>query len=101
MSGGQPRLTPNRRPTPKVTAAAKPPSSIMRAPEKKAPRPVKSDSVAPTPNSASAVKAALIGSAREPAPTMKGSSGTAAPTANERRDDTAAPHGEPSSSGLR
>src|ERR1019366_8495232 len=102
MSGGcQVRLTPNSRPTPNVTAAAKPPSNSMRAPEKIAPRPVNSDNVAPTAKSASAVSAALIGNARAPAPKMKGSSGIAAPMAKESNDDTAAPHGEPSSSGLR
>ena len=59
----QPVLTPNRWPTAKVTAAASPPSSSMRMPDDSAPRPVNSDSVAPTANSASAVSNPVIVSA--------------------------------------
>jgi hypothetical protein len=49
-------LTPKSLPTLKVTAPARPPSSSMRNPDIIAPRPVKSDSVAPIVKSAIAVR---------------------------------------------
>src|SRR5437879_973001 len=58
--------TPNSLPTAKVTAAARLPSNSIRAPENTAARPVNSDSVAPTANSAIAVNSPAIGSARAP-----------------------------------
>src|SRR6185312_1348111 len=96
----QAALTPNRWPTAKVTAAASAPSSSMRIPDASAPRPVNSDRVAPTPNSASAVSNPVIVSALARAAKMNGSKGIPAPTANDRNDDTAACQGDPSSSGL-
>src|SRR2546429_260218 len=86
--------TPKSLPTANVTAAARLPSNSIRVPENTAARPVNSDSVAPTTNSAIAVNSPAIGSARAPAPNANGNSGTAAPSANESRDEIAAPQGD-------
>jgi len=88
-------------------ALQKNPMSVMgfaeksiRKPERRAPRPVNNESSAPTPKSASAVTAIATGSVLGPDIITKGASGSRAPTANERNDATAAPQGDPSSSGL-
>src|SRR5205814_4133507 len=65
-------------------------NASIRAPECKAPRPVKRDSDAPTPKSASAVTTRVAGKARAPGSNTNGASGTSAPMANEKNDEIAA-----------
>jgi hypothetical protein len=62
---------------------------------------VKSDSSAPTANNESAVTPIAIGSVRGPDSTMNGASGRTRRRRTTGTDAIAAPHGEPSSSGLR
>src|SRR5947208_10995049 len=96
VQGGRPAQayeieTPKSLPTPNVTSAANPPSSSIRAPDLAAPRPVKSDSVAPTANKATAVRPAATKRLDGPARKTNGTSGIAAPSAKESSDDNAAP----------
>ena len=84
-----------------VTAPASAPSASMRTPDRHALRPVNSDSIAPTPNSATAVTPIATASARCRRANTNGASGSSAPAANDRNELAAAPTGEPSSSGLR
>ena len=78
-----------------MTAPASPPSASMRAPERNACRPVKSDSSAPTANSATAVTPIAAASALGPGATMNGASGSRAPAAKETNDEIAAPMASP------
>src|SRR4030095_7223554 len=82
-------------------APASPPRASILAPECHALRPVKRDSIAPTLNSAIAVTPIAKGSARGPGASMNGARGNSAPAPNERNDEIAAPHGDPSSSGFK
>src|SRR2546422_5345676 len=97
----QERLTPSSLPTRYVTAPAPPPIASMRRPSRTALRPVKRLIIEPTPNKATAVIATAAMRAPSPRANRNGASGTSAPTPNEKKEDSAAPQGEPRFSGLR
>src|SRR6266571_4711493 len=93
----QERLAPSSLPTRYVTAP--PPIASIRTPSRTALRPVNRLIVAPTPNKATAVIATAAMRAPSPRANRNGASGTSAPTPNEKNEDSAAPQGEPRSSG--
>src|SRR5882724_1863792 len=96
-----PKLTPRSFPIRNVSSPAPPPIVSIRSPPRSACRPVNSDSAAPTANSDTAVSPTDTARLAAPELHRKGSNGNRAPAANEKKENPAAPQGEPSSSGLR
>src|SRR6266540_873437 len=88
---------PTRRPTPKVTAAARMPSSICRSPLYHQGRLVNRAVITPAANSPAVASTAAAG--RLAKPSRYGSSGMNAPTVNDTSEENAAVHGEGRSSG--
>src|SRR6266705_4514012 len=95
----QERRTPSSLPTRYVTAPAPPPIASIRTPSRTALRPVNRLIIAPTPKRATPVRAIAATSAESPRANRNGESGTSAPTPKEKNEDSAAPQGEPRSSG--
>src|SRR2546423_12979595 len=85
---------------PYVTPPAMAPSISIRAPEYTALRPVNSDSVAPTPNSVTAVRLTESTNACGGCASSQGASGRDAPGADDTNELTAAPTGGPRPAGL-
>lgn len=90
-----PRLTPIKRPIPKVMAAAPSPIPIWRSPENTTPRPVKRLVPAPIANRATQLEAMLTMIAMFPDRKKKPMMGKTAPIANRQKEEAAAPQAEP------
>ena len=84
-----------------VTAAAAQPIASWRPPLNNKPRPVNSETPAPTANSAMPLSSTDATKFSHTEPKKNGMTGIIAPAANDRNELIATRYGEPSSSGLR